>query len=71
MSNDIEFKCGACGGESFICDNDPPLPEDVISCKTCEKPIGTLEDITKKILEASGTSTLSQLKELRAATFDK
>lgn len=66
MDDDLDFKCGACGGATFIADNDPPLDNDTISCGDCGKTIGTLSAITKAIAAAR---TRTELEKLRTAVF--
>ncbi|MBA4781712.1 MAG: hypothetical protein H2045_00640 [Rhizobiales bacterium] len=66
MDDDLNFKCGACGGANFIADNDPPLAEDMISCGDCGKTIGTLGAITKATASAR---TRAELEKLRAKAF--
>lgn len=69
--DDLKFKCGACGGQTFMCDNDPPFPDDIISCRTCAKPIGTLDEITQRVLAASKTATVTaEMQELRQLRKD-
>jgi len=75
MMDDLKFKCGACGGQTFMCDNDPPLPDDMIACKQCTKPVGTLDEITKMVLAASktavATTEMQELRQLRKDIFGK
>lgn len=71
MADGLDFKCGVCGGTYFLCDNDPPLPEDIISCGTCRRPVGKFSEIARIALAASGKTQLEALKRLRRDVFGK